>query len=587
MIAILEAHKAGLFKRQHWMSNIIAGIIVGVVALPLAMAFAIASGVKPEQGLYTAIIAGLCVSIFGGSRIQIAGPTGAFIVVLSSITAKYGIEGLQIATILAGVMLLLLGLAKMGSIIKFIPDPVIVGFTAGIGVIIWVGQWKDFFGLPEVTGNHFHTKLFHLIQSFVHLHQATTLLASLSLLILILSPKIPKLRRIPGPLIALIVATLIQVIFKFDGIRTIGTAFGGIPHELPEFALPTVGWDKIIELIGPAFTIAMLGAIESLLSAVVADGMAGTRHNSNQELIGQGLANIIAPLLGGFAATGAIARTATNIRNGGTSPLAGIAHALTLIIILLLLAPLAVHIPLAALAAILFVVAWNMSEAKHFIKMIRRAPKADVAILLITFSLTIFADLMVAVNIGVILATLHFLRRMATSVEVRQATEQELTREFAHKGLVKLPAGLLVFSVEGPFFFGAVENFERALASTHTDPTNLIIRLRLVPFIDITGLQTLEEVIRDLQKRGVNVMLSEANKRVTAKLIKAGIIDLISYKNNFNNFDESIISIVSNIHSSTTAETIQQMEICEPVKSMLDTSQEYFLNSAKQRSKGE
>ncbi|WP_115711705.1 SulP family inorganic anion transporter [Legionella sainthelensi] len=553
MLAILEANKAGLLQPKHWLNNIIAGVIVGVVALPLAMAFAIASGAKPEQGLYTAIVAGLFVSIFGGSRLQIAGPTGAFIVILSGITAKYGIEGLQIASMMAGGMLLLLGFAKMGAIIKFIPDPVIVGFTAGIGIIIWVGQWGDFFGLPAVTGDHFHTKLIHLIQVLPQFHLATTLLAIFAIILVIYGPKVPILKRVPGPLVALVVTTLIQVIFQFQGIKTIGSAFGGIPQGIPAFMLPSVTWDKIIELIGPAFTIAMLGAIESLLSAVVADGMAGTRHDSNQELVGQGLANIVAPLFGGFAATGAIARTATNIRNGGTGPIAGIVHSITLIIILLILAPLAVNIPLATLAAILFVVAWNMSEARHFIKMLQRAPKADVVILLITFILTVFADLVVAVNIGVILATLQFLRRMATSVEVRQATEQELVQEFAHKGFITLPPGVLVFAVEGPFFFGAVENFERALAGTHTDPQHLIIRLKWVPFIDITGLQTLEEVINDLQKRGVNVMLSGANDRVRGKLQKSGIIDLIGEKNNFHTFDEALAYLKESMNELSDA----------------------------------
>lgn len=547
MLAILEAKKAGLLQPKHWLNNIIAGMIVGIVALPLAMAFAIASGAKPEQGLYTAIIAGLCVSIFGGSRLQIAGPTGAFIVVLSGITAKYGIEGLQLASLMAGVILLLFGLAKMGGVIKFIPDPVIVGFTAGIAVIIWVGQWKDFFGLPAISGEHFHTKLFNLLQVLPQFHLATTLLAILTIVLVIYSPKAPGLKRIPGPLIALIVTTLIQVIFQFDGIRTIGTTFGEIPQGLPKLTMPTITWEHIIELIGPAFTIAMLGAIESLLSAVVADGMAGTKHNSNQELVGQGLSNIIAPLFGGFAATGAIARTATNIRNGGTGPIAGIVHSITLVVILLILAPMAVYIPLATLAAILFVVAWNMSDVKHFIKMVRRAPRADVTILLITFALTVLADLVVAVNIGVILATLHFLRRMAASVEVRQITEQELAEEFSHKGFLNIPPDVLVFAVEGPFFFGAVENFEHALAGTHTDPRHLIIRLKWVPFIDITGLQTLEEAITELQKRGVNVILSGANNRVRGKLYKAGIIDLIGEKNNFYTFDEALQFLTESI----------------------------------------
>ena len=540
MLALVEAHRAGLFGRQHWLPNLVSGVIVGIVALPLAMAFAIASGAKPEQGLYTAIIAGFLVSALGGSRLQIAGPTGAFIVILSGITAKYGIAGLQIATLMAGVILLLLGLARMGTIIRFIPDPVILGFTAGIGVIIWVGQWRDFFGLPAVAGEHFHEKLWLLLQALTHLHLTTTALAVLSLALVIGAPRLPGMKRVPGPLVALVVASALQAIFHFDGVRTIGSAFGGIPQGLPTLQLPQVTASEVIALIGPAFTIAMLGAIESLLSAVVADGMAGTHHNSNQELVGQGIANIVVPLFGGIAATGAIARTATNIRNGGTSPLAGMVHALTLVLIVLFLAPLAVNVPLAALAAILFIVAWNMSEARHFVRMVRRAPRADVAILLVTFTLTVFADLVVAVNIGVILATLHFLRRMASSVEVRQATEQELSQEFSHLGLVQLPPGVLVYSVEGPFFFGAVENFERALAGTHTDPRVLIIRLRWVPFIDITGLQTLEEVVRDLHKRGVRVMLLGANARVQGKLERAGIIDLIGPENSFSAFGDAL-----------------------------------------------
>ena len=540
MIALLEAHRAGLLRREHWLPNIVAGVIVGVVALPLAMAFAIASGAKPAQGLYTAIVAGLVVSAFGGSRLQIAGPTGAFIVILAGVTAKHGIDGLQIATLMAGVMLLLLGVARLGAVIRFIPDPVVVGFTAGIGVIIWVGQWKDFFGLPPVTGAHFHDKLWHLLQTLPGLDPTTTGLALGSLLLVIFASRVPGLKRVPGPLVALVAATVLQAVFRFDGVTTIGSAFGGIPRGLPSLHVPDVTAGRVIELIGPAFTIAMLGAIESLLSAVVADGMAGTRHDSNQELVAQGIANIAAPLFGGFAATGAIARTATNIRNGGTGPLAGIVHVATLVLIVLLLAPLAVHVPLAVLAAILFVVAWNMSDLKHLARMVRRAPRADVVILLVTFSLTVFADLVVAVNIGVILATMQFLRRMAASVEVREATEQDLQLEFGHRGFTSLPVGVLVYAVEGPIFFGAVENFERALAATHTDPRIVIIRLRWVPFIDITGLQTLESVIRDLQGRGVRVMLTGANARVHAKLERAGLIDLVRPENVMKDFPDAV-----------------------------------------------
>jgi SulP family sulfate permease len=540
MLAIVDAYRQGLLARNHWLPNVVSGITVGVVALPLAMAFAIASGAKPEHGIYTAIIAGLIVSTCGGSRLQIAGPTGAFIVILSGITATHGIEGLQIATLMAGVMVLLLGIARLGGIIKFIPAPVILGFTAGIGVIIFVGQWKDFFGLPAPTGRHFHEQVPELLAALPGLHPATTLLAAASLLVVIYAIRVPGLKRIPGPLAALLFATALQSIFGFEGVATIGTAFGGVPSGLPTLQVPDVTAARVIELVGPAFTIAMLCAIESLLSAVVADGMVGTRHDSNQELIGQGLANIATPFFGGFAATGAIARTATNVRNGGTSPLAGVVHSLTLVLVILALAPLAVNVPLAALAAILFVVAWNMSEARHFADMVRRAPRADVAILLVTFVLTVFVDLVVAVNIGVILATLHFLTRMSASVEVQAEGALELHEELAARGAGPLPADVLVYKVEGPFFFGAVENFERALAYTHTDPRVLILRLRWVPFMDITGVQALEEAIEDLQRRGVRVMLTGANSRVTAKLEKAGVIDQIGRENFCANIIEAL-----------------------------------------------
>jgi SulP family sulfate permease len=355
---------------------------------------------------------------------------------------------------------------------------------------------------------------------------------------------LPGLKRIPGPAVALLVITALQATFHFEGVMTIGSAFNGIPRGLPAFELPHTTLAQVIELIRPAFAIAMLGGIESLLSAVVADGMTGLRHDSNQELIGQGIANIAAPLFGGFAATGAIARTATNIRNGGTSPLAGIVHAATLIMVLLFLAPLAVNIPLAVLAAILFVVAWNMSEVKHFINMIRRAPRADVVILLITFGLTVFVDLIVAVNIGVILATLHFLSRMALSVEVLQLNNQDLSRESTVPVLNDLPPGVQVYSVEGPFFFGAVENFERALVGACPDLKVLIIYLKRVPFIDITGLQTLEEIFHDMHKRGIRVILAGANARVTGKLEKAGVIAQIGRNNFFREIDKAIVTTI-------------------------------------------
>lgn len=538
MNIILESYRAGLFKKEHWLPNIISGVIVGVVALPLAMAFAIASGVQPEQGLYTAIIAGLLVTLFGGSRVQIAGPTGAFVVILAGITSQYGVDGLQIATLLAGIILCILGMTRLGAVIKFIPDPVIVGFTAGIAIVIWVGQWGYFLGLPPVSGHHFHEKLWHLLQVLPQFHLPTLAMGILSLGILIFSNKIPLIRRVPGPLVALIVATVLQTLFHFEGIATIGSQFGSIPRTLPMPHLPELSIDRILTLIGPAFTIAMLGAIESLLSAVVADGMSGTHHHSNQELIGQGIANIVTPLFGGFAATGAIARTATGIRNGATSPLSGIMHTLTLVLIMLIFAPLATNVPLPTLAAILFIVAWNMAEIPHVIKLIKRAPRADIAILGVTFFLAIFVDLVVAVNVGVIFAVLHFMLRMADSVDVKQQTAAELFNEYFKEQEALLPSDVLVYTVDGPFFFGAIEAFERALQSTHTEPRILIIRFRWVPLIDMTGINALEEVIQDLHKKHIRVILVGAHRRVEAKLQKAGVLNLIGSENVFNTFQE-------------------------------------------------
>ncbi|HUH86724.1 MAG TPA: SulP family inorganic anion transporter [Pusillimonas sp.] len=549
MIAILEAHRAGLLAWRHWSSNIVAGVIVGVVALPLAMAFAIASGVKPEQGLYTAIIAGLAVSLFGGSRVQIAGPTGAFIVILSGVVAQYGVQGLQIATFMAGIILLLLGITKLGGVIKFIPRPVIIGFTSGIGVIIWVGQWKDFFGLPVELSGHFHQKLWTLLQAFPQLHLTTTAMAIVSLLLVIYSARLPGMKRVPGPLVALVLATVLQSLFQFEGVATIGSAFGEIPRQLPQWQWLPITFDRVVELIAPAFAIAMLGAIESLLSAVVADGMTGTRHNSNQELIGQGVANMASPLFGGIAATGAIARTATNIRNGGTSPIAGITHCITLVLIILILAPYAANVPLAALAAILFVVAWNMSEAKHFLRLVKQAPRADVAILLVTFLLTVFADLVVAVNIGVVLAMMHFLQRMARSVAVQRQNGLTLTQELAgllqEHGLERLPDDIMVYQIEGPLFYGAAETFERAMSDTGGAPGVLVLRLGRVPFVDSTGLRTLENLVDDLQAKGNTIIFTEANDRVLGKLHRMGLGKKLGAQNICPSFNDVMARLIS------------------------------------------
>lgn len=535
MIALKEAYRAGLFQSGQLSKNVVAGLVVGVVALPLAMAFAIASGVSPAQGLYTAIVSAFFVSVFGGSRVQIAGPTGAFVVILSGILMKYGLAGLQIATVMAGIILILMSLAKLGDVIRFIPAPVIVGFTAGIGVTIWVGQWQAFFGLPAIgKAALFHEKLYALIMSLPQTHLPTLLISVISLLLILAAPKIPYLKKVPGPLLAMVVATLIQTIFKFSGVATIGSAFGGIPQGLPAFAIPSFDFSDIVSLIGPAFTIAILGSIESLLSAVVSDGMIGYQHNSNQELFGQGLANLICPFFGGIAATGAIARTATNIRQGGNSPLAGIIHSVVLIAVLLFFAPLAANIPLASMAAILFVVAYNMSDVRNFVRLIRVAPVADSLILLITFFLTVFADLVVAVNVGVVLAILQFMRKMILSAEVHKISHSEI--EAAVQKEVASHSEILVYTIEGPLFFGAVNAFERSLAHISKDPSHLILRLDNVPFVDLTGLKMLNEVIRNMQKRGIEVYLCEANPKVRRHMYRAGIFKTLGRKHLWRSF---------------------------------------------------
>jgi SulP family sulfate permease len=525
VIALLQARVDGLWTRAHIRDNVLAGIVVGVVALPLAMAFAIASGARPEQGLYTSIVAGILTSLFGGTRVQISGPTGAFIAVLAIITAQHGIAGLQIATLMAGMILVAFGFARLGAVIKYIPNPVIVGFTAGIAVIIFVGQWQDFFGLsPTPSGLHFHEKLWSLLQALPTISVATTGLALLALVILILGPRL--LRRVPAPLVALVAVTLVQAVFHFPGVATIGSAYGGIPRTLPSFSFPSVTLAQVFSLVGPAFTIALLGAIESLLSAVVADGMTGTRHDSSQELIGQGIANIAAPLFGGFAATGAVARTATNIRNGATSPLAGLVHSVFLVLVILILAPLASAIPLCCLSAVLFVVAWNMSESPHAIRLLRTSPKTDVAVLLLTFFLTVFVDLVVAVNVGVIVAALLFMRRMADSVNVEQqfgGPPSEVAGNAYHDAI----DGVLVYSIDGPLFFGAAEKLERTLAHIQRPATTLILRMGHVPFMDATGIIALEQMVKDFQRHGAVVMLVELRANVRRKLERGGVIGLV------------------------------------------------------------
>jgi len=512
MIALLEAKRAGLFRKGHWLNNVVAGLVVGVVALPLSMAFAIASGARPEQGIYTAIVAGLLASVFGGSRLQITGPTGAFIAILAGITATYGVQGLQVATFMAGIMLLLMGLFRLGGVVRFIPAPVIIGFTAGIGVIIFTGQWADFLGIERQVSGQFHHKMLAVIAQIPQTHWPTMLMGLLSLGVLWLWPRIQTLKRIPAPLAVLALATLLQTIFWFDGVATVGSAFGGIPQGLPAFQMPDLSFGFMLLMMGPAFAIAMLGAIESLLSAVVADRMAGTRHSANQELVGQGIANIAAPFFGGFAATGALARTATNVKNGATSPLSGIVQCLFLVGVLVVLAPLATNIPLASLSAILFVVAWNMSEPHRVFLILKKAPLSDRAILLVTFFLTVFVDLVIAVNVGVILAILHFLGRMAQTVRIRTVSETATER---------------VSSVDGPLFFAAIGPLEAAAHALPEGLTRWVIDLSRAPFIDETAIQALEDAVLTLRRRGVQTVLASAHPLVLKKLADHGTLRIL------------------------------------------------------------
>ena len=531
MIAIIEAYKSGLLNRKNFMRNIFSGVIVGIVALPLAMAFAIASGAEPEQGLYTAIVAALVVGLFGGSRIQIAGPTGAFVVILANITAHYGIVGLQIASFMAGIILVGMGLLKLGNVIKFIPDPVIVGFTSGIGVIIFVGEWKDFFGLPlhQALDAPFYQKFWQLLHALPQLDGSTTLLSLLTLGVMLIVPRYVK--RLPAPLIALLMASSLQWLFQFPSIATLGSTFGGISPHLPGLHFPSASFSTCMDLIGAAFTIALLGAIESLLSATAADAMAGTRHQSNQELIGQGLANVFTPLFGGFAATGAIARTATNVRNGGNSPIAAITHSVLLILVIVLLAPLAAQVPLCCLAAILFVVAYNMSDIPHFIYLIKHAPRYDVIVMVTTFLLTIFTNLVLAVNIGVVLAMLFFVGRMSSTSTIKAYSEEELRQEVSAKIPFIASNDILVYAIQGPLFFGVAEKMERILSVTQTLPAVIIFRLNDVPFMDITGLEVFSKIIQKYDNAGTKVYICEANKRVEKKIAAIGALKWIKNTN--------------------------------------------------------
>lgn len=531
------------YTRQQFISDVTAGVIVAIIALPLSIALAIASGVSPEKGLHTAIIAGFLISFFGGSRVQIGGPTGAFMVIVYGIVTKYGLDGLIMATMMAGFMMVLMGLFKMGSVIKFIPYPITTGFTSGIAVIIFSAQIKDFLGLQiETLPAEFLEKWIAYAKAIGTVHMPTVLIGLLALAIIIFTPK-DKI-KVPGSLIALIVTTLIVQFAGLD-VATIGSKFGELSSALPMPKLPNFSIDKMLLLIGPAFTIALLGSIESLLSAVVADGMIGGKHRSNTELIAQGIANIASGLFGGIPATGAIARTAANIKNGGRTPVAGMVHAVTLLLIMVIFMPLAQMIPLASLAAILIVVAYNMSEWREFIALLK-SPKSDVMVLLITFLVTVFIDLVKAIEIGLVLAALLFMKRMADVTEVNELTrdaaedDDSFTPNFDISLFDRLPDHIQVYEINGPMFFGAADKFIEVINEVDGKTQTMILRLRNVPAMDATAIHALKRFMKVCDKHKIKIILSGLKEQPYAVLEKAGVIDVIGKENLFEHFEAAL-----------------------------------------------
>ncbi len=520
------------YTRDGVTRDVIAGVVVGVVALPLALAFAIASGVPPERGLYTAIVAGFLISLLGGSRVQIGGPTGAFVVIVYGIVHKYGYEGLVIISVLAGAFLVILGLAKLGGLIKFIPYPVVTGFTSGIAVIIFSSQIKDFFGLKmgEVPPE-FMDKWVAYAEKIGTIHLPTTLIATGTLIVLLVWPRFSKM--VPSPFVAMLLATAVVQLFDLP-VETIGSRFGGVPSSLPMPRWPDIPWHQWKQFISPALTVALLAAIESLLSAVVADGMIGTRHKSNMELVAQGVANIFSPIFGGIPATGAIARTATNIRSGGRTPLAGMVHAVTLLLILLMLGRWAAMVPLAALAAILVVVAFHMSEWQSFAGLLR-APRSDLVVLLLTFGLTIFVDLTVAVQVGIVAAALLFMRRMAEITNIEGLTAEvtdrtaedpdEITQVRKKKRMLhgrEIPPGIDVYEVNGPFFFGVADKLKDVMSELGRPPRVFILRMRNVPAIDATGIHALDQLVKKSRHEGTIVFFTEVREQPARALERSG-----------------------------------------------------------------
>ena len=525
------------YTRDAVLRDVVAGVVVAVVALPLALAFAIASGVPPERGLYTAIVAGFLISALGGSRVQIGGPTGAFVVIVYGIVAKHGYDGLVVCTLLAGIILIVLGLTRMGALIKFIPYPVVTGFTAGIAVIIFSSQVKDFLGLRMgAVPPDFVEKWNAYAGAIGTLQWPTVAIAAGSLAVLMLWPR--AWRLVPAPFVAMVLATLAVQLLDLP-VETIGSRFGGIPSALPRPHWPAIPWAQMRELVSPSLTIALLAAIESLLSAVVADGMIGTRHKANMELVAQGVANLASPIFGGIPATGAIARTATNIRTGGRTPLAGMTHALTLLAVLVFAGKWAAQVPLAALAAILVMVAFHMSEWRSFAGLLR-APRSDVAVLLITFVLTVFVDLTVAVQVGVVVASLLFIRRMSEVTHIEAMTEleedpNEITQVRKRRrtlGNREIPAGVEIYEVNGPFFFGAVDKLKDVMLEISRPPKVLILRMRNVPAIDATGIHALEQLAKKCRAQGTRMILSEVRTQPLRAIVRAHKLEILGGRAN-------------------------------------------------------
>jgi SulP family sulfate permease len=517
VIALLRAVRLGRITRKTLPKDVLSGVVVGVVAIPLAMAFAIACDLTPQQGLVTAILAGAIVSIAGGSFVQIAGPTGAFIVVLLGIQRDHGTAGLQVAGLLAGGILVLLGVTRLGRVVRFIPHPVTLGFTAGIAVIIFTSQVPDFLGLTlRENPREFVAKVRAIAEAWPTLSWHTLAVAGFTLLSIVAFPLVS--RRIPPPLVGMGAGTALYLLWQPAGVATIGARFGEIPRGFPAPSLPDYDWSRVGELIGPAFAIAMLGAIESLLSAVVADGMTGDAHDPDQELVGQGLANLVTPLFGGFAATGAIARTATNVRNGGRSPVAGIVHSATVLLVVLFLAPYAAHVPLACLAAILFHVAWRMSEAPAVARLVRRGGRSDALVLLVTFGLTVFVDLVVAVEVGVVLAALLFVKKVSERAGVSLVGGPESSPDPLHGLAVPIPPQIALFSVDGPFFFGTSHRFEATLSAVDPRARVVVVRMWRVTYLDESGRHALDRVVHAFRRTGRRVVLAGVGEEVRRAL---------------------------------------------------------------------